>query len=170
MHTLDCRIKGAWYQHEDKGHCCCTLSLRPSWGKCDIFLSPPALTPSSTADRGRLPMFDVYIGFRHETAAKCLPLPQRRLFRTEQKPNFSCLGSQSLGCQHIQIISSFMLQLRGIEVCSVGGKNLHLSLVLKIGALFFESNSWWSLFLLNQLFGIATNICCWKAGISLIKK
>lgn len=35
-----------------------------------------------------------------------------------------------------------MLQMRGTEVCSVGGKNLHLSSVLEIGALFFESNSW----------------------------
>lgn len=122
MHSLDSCIKGAWCQHENEGHCCCMLCMRPSWIRCAVFPSLAALTPSSKADRGRLLTSDILLGFRHGMAATWLPLTQRRLFLTEQKSNFGCSGGKRLGCQHILSTSSIRLQLReglGIAVSEV---------------------------------------------------
>lgn len=122
MHSLDCCIKGARCQHEDKGHWCCMLCVRPSWVRCAIFPSLTALRPSSKADRGRLLTFGILLGFRHGMAATWLPLLQRRLFWTEQKSNFGCSESKRLGCQHILSTFRIRLQLRkglGIAVSEV---------------------------------------------------
>lgn len=80
MDGLECCIKGTRWQPEDKGHCSCMLCMRPSWGRCALFPSHTAVTPTSKADRRKLLKFGILLGFRHGMLAPSLLLAQRKLF------------------------------------------------------------------------------------------